>query len=83
MTHPVFSEADWIERLAVALEQVAVEARPSYSPLPPPRTEPRPIGEYWSKLHRSYRALAARAKYDPLAHVSVQGVAPVGQRVSS
>ena len=30
---------------------------------------PRPIGEYWSALHRGYRALAARAKHDPTASI--------------
>ena len=61
VTHPDFDEAAWIERLAAALEQVAAEAEPSYSPPPPLIPGPRPIGEYWSALHRGYRALAARA----------------------
>ena len=33
MTYPNFNEATWIERLAAALEQVAVGARPSYGVL--------------------------------------------------
>ena len=69
MTHPDFNEATWVERLAAALEQVAAEARPSYSPPPPSIPGLRPIGEYSSALHRGYRALAARAKYDPKASI--------------
>ena len=69
MTHPDFNEAVWIGRLAAALEQVAAEARPFYSPIPPALPGPRPIGEYWSALHRGYRALAARAKHDPAASI--------------
>ena len=67
MTHSRFNETTWIERLAAALEQVAVEAEPSYSPPPPVIPGPRPIGERWSALHRGYRDLAARAKHDPTA----------------
>ena len=69
MTYPIFNEATWIERLAAALEQVAVGARPSYSPLPPAIPGLRPIGERWEVLHSGYRALAARAKHDPTAAV--------------
>ena len=67
MTHPHFNEAAWIARLAAALEDVAVEARPSYSPLPPETLRSGPIDKYRSALHRGYRALAARAKHDPSA----------------
>ena len=67
VTQPKFNEAAWVERLAAALEQVAAAAEPSYSPPPPVIPGPRPIGEYWSALHRGYRALAARAKHDPTA----------------
>ena len=67
MTHPHFNEAAWIARLAVALEAVAANARPSYSPLPPETMRSGPIDEYWSALHRGYRSLAARAKHDPTA----------------
>ena len=67
MTYPNFNEVTWIERLAAALEQVAVEARPSYSPLPPAIPGVRPHGEHFAAIHDGYRALAARAKYDPLA----------------
>ena len=42
VTHPDFNEAAWIERLAAALEQVAEEAEPSYSPPPPLIPGPRP-----------------------------------------
>ena len=35
MAQSKFDEADWTKRLAVALEDVASTARPSYSPLPP------------------------------------------------
>ncbi len=67
MTPPNFNEAAWIERLAAALVQVAAEAEPSYSPIPPDIPRYGRIDEYWSALHRGYRALAARAKYDPVA----------------
>ena len=67
MTNPRFNKATWIERLAAALEQVAAEARPSYSPLPPAIPGLRPHGEHLAAIHDGYRALAARAKYDPLA----------------
>ena len=69
MTYPNFNEATWIERLAAALEQVAVGARPSYSPPPPAIPGLRPIGERCEALHSGYRALAARAKHDPTAAV--------------
>lgn len=62
-----FNEAAWIERLAAALEEVAAEADPSYSPPPPIKLGIRPIGEYQSVLRRGYRELAARAKHDPVA----------------
>ena len=69
MTYPIFNEATWIEGLAAALEQVAVGARPSYSPLPPAIPGRRPIGERCEAFHSGYRALAARAKHDPTAAV--------------
>ena len=69
MTHSNFNDAAWIERLAAALEYVAAEARPSYSPLPPEIRGPGRIDEYWTVLHRGYRALAVRAKHDPTASV--------------
>ncbi len=62
-----FNEAAWIERLASALEKVAAEAEPSYSPRPPLMPGLRPIGEYQSVLRRGYRELAARAKHDLVA----------------
>lgn len=67
MAHPNFNEGVWIGRLAAALEQVASEAEPSYSPPPPMKLGIRPIGEYRSALDRGYRDLAARAKYEPAA----------------
>ena len=67
MTHTDFDEANWIRRLGDALEAVAANARPSYSPLPPETMRSGPIDEYWSALHRGYRDLAARAKHDPAA----------------
>ena len=67
MTHPHFNEAAWIARLAVALEDVAANARPSYSPLPPELMRSGPTEERQSILYRGYRALAARAKHDPTA----------------
>ena len=69
MTHPNFDETAWIKRLAAALEQVAAEAEPSYSPLPPEIPRSSLLDEYWTVLHRGYRALAARAKHDPAASV--------------
>ena len=67
MTDPDFDERAWIERLSVALEAVAANARPSYSPLPPEMMRSGPTGERWAALHRGYWALAARAKRDPIA----------------
>ena len=67
MTDPSFDESDWIARLARALEDVAANARPSYSPLPPEIMRSGPHDEYWHALHRGYRALAARAKHDARA----------------
>ena len=67
MARPHFDEADWIARLADALETVAENARPSYSPLPPETMRSGPSYDYLSTLHRGYRTLAARAKHDPVA----------------
>ena len=67
MTYLDFNEEAWIARLAAALEHVAAEAELSYSPFPPDIPRYGRIDEYWSALHRGYRALAARAKYDPVA----------------
>ena len=64
-----FNETTWIERLATALEQVAANAQPSYSPLPPDLPRYGLIEVYESILHRGYRDLAARAKFDPAAAV--------------
>ena len=65
MADPHFDNEVWIARLAVALDAVAANAQPCYSPLSFVR--PGPIGDYWSSLRRGYRALAARAKFDPIA----------------
>ena len=65
--HLNFDETAWIGRLAATLEQVAAEAKPSYSPPPPTRLGIRPIGEYESALNRGYHDLAARAIHDPVA----------------
>ena len=69
LARPHFDEADWIARLAVALETVAANARPLNFSLPPEimRSGPIPTHEYYSALHRGYRDLAARAKHDPEA----------------
>lgn len=68
MAGPHFDEAAWITRLAAALETVAANARPSYSPLPPEMMRSVLTPEHWSALHHhGYRALAARAKHDPVA----------------
>ena len=64
---PNFSETTWIERLATALEQVAANAQPSYSPLPPDLPRYGLIDVYESILNQGYRDLAARAKFDPAA----------------
>ena len=60
-----FDNEGWIARLAVALDVVAANAQPFYSPLPLVR--PSPVSDYWPSLRRGYRALAARAKFDPIA----------------
>lgn len=67
MTDSNFSEKAWIKRFAAALDQVAIEAEPSYTPPPPVKPGIRPIGEHRSALNRGYRDLAARARYDPAA----------------
>ena len=67
MTDPAFDELDWIARLARALEDVAANARPSYSPLPPTIMRSGRLDGYWPALHRGYRALAASAKQDATA----------------
>ena len=72
MTHLDFNEEAWIARLAATLEHVAAEAEPSYSPLPPDIPRSGRIDEFWSALHRGYRALAARAKYDPVASMQLK-----------
>ena len=68
LTNSNFSEEAWIKLVAAALQQVAAEAKPSYSPPPPMRLGIRPIGEYRSALRRGYRDLAARAKDDPMTY---------------
>ena len=65
MTQP-FDSADWIGRLAAALEDVAAQARPSF-PFAPETSHYGPLDEYWPSIHRQYRDLAARAKHDPAA----------------
>ena len=61
-----FDAANWLGRLAAALEDVAAQARPSF-PLSSETPHYGPIDEYWSSIRRQYRDLAARAKYDPTA----------------
>ena len=70
MTQP-FDAADWIGRLAAALEDVAAQARPSCS-FAPQTPHYGPLDEYWSSIHRQYRDLAARAKHDPAAAKSFE-----------
>ena len=60
-----FDNEGWIARLAVALDVVAANAQPVYSPLPFVR--PSPVSDYWPSLRRGYRALAAQTKIDPIA----------------
>ena len=67
MTRTNFDEGDWIRRFGAALETVAANARPRYSPMPHMPLGMRPIGEYDSALRLEYRRLAARAKHDPAA----------------
>ena len=61
-----FNAADWIARLAAALEDVAAQARPAF-PFSPETPHYGPLDEYWPSIHRQYRDLAARAKHDPAA----------------
>ncbi len=61
-----FNAADWIGRLAAALEDVAAQARPAF-PFSPETPHYGPLDEYWPSIHREYRDLAARAKHDPAA----------------
>ena len=63
MTQP-FDAANWLGRLATALEDVAAQARPSCS-FAPETPHYGPLDEYWPNIHRQYRDLAARAKHDP------------------
>ena len=65
MTDPCFDDQVWIARLAAALDALAADAQPSYSPLP--RVQSGSTREYWSAVRRGYRLLAARAKSDPTA----------------
>ena len=58
-----FNAADWIGRLAAALEDVAAQARPAF-PFSPETPHYGPLDEYWPSIHRQYRDLAARAKHD-------------------
>ena len=61
-----FNAADWLGRLAAALEDVAATARPSYS-FAPETPHYGSLDQYWPSIHRQYRELAARAKHDPAA----------------
>ena len=65
MTRP-FDAANWLGRLAAALEDIAAQARPSF-PFVPETPYYGPLDEYWSSIHRQYRDLAVRAKHDPAA----------------
>lgn len=59
-----FNAADWIGRLAAALEDVAAQARPAF-PFSPETPHYGPLDEYWPSIHQQYRDLAARTKHDP------------------
>ena len=61
-----FNAADWIGRLAAALEEVAAQARPAF-PFSPETPHYGPLDEYWPSIHQQYRDLAARTKHDPAA----------------
>ena len=50
MTRTNFDEGDWIRRFGAALETVAANARPRYSPMPPMPLGIRPIGEYAARV---------------------------------
>ena len=69
MTHPNFNGSEWTERLAATLEHVAGEARLSYFPIPAELGGYGSIDERRSALHRGFRDLAARAKYDSEASI--------------
>ena len=62
-----FDEAVWIRRLGAALEDVASNATPQYSPQPPELNGILQIELAESILHQGYRSLAARAKHDATA----------------
>ena len=59
-----FNAADWIDRLAAALEDVAAQARPAF-PFSPETPHYGPLDEYWPSINQQYRDLAGRAKHDP------------------
>ncbi len=61
-----FNAADWIGRLATALEDVAAQARPAF-PFSLETPHYGPLDEYWPSIHQQYRALATRANHDPAA----------------
>ena len=61
-----FDAADWLGRLAAALEDVAAQARPAF-PFAPETPHYGPLDDYRPSIHRQYRDLAARAKHDPAA----------------
>lgn len=67
MTSPGFDEAGWIVRLGNALQQVAAQARPRYSPPPIEVPVTGTLDEYWEVLRSGYRVLAAQAGHDPVA----------------
>ncbi len=61
-----FNAADWIDRLAAALKDIAAQARPAF-PFSPETPHYGPLDEYWPSINQQYRELAARAKHDPTA----------------
>ena len=62
MTGTNFDAAAWIRRLGAALEDVASNATPQYSPQPPELNGILPIELAESLRHQGYRSLAARAR---------------------
>ena len=62
-----FNEAAWVARFGAALEAVAADARPSYSPHPEDVPRAGSSEDYWMAVRRGYHALAARSKHDPAA----------------
>ena len=62
-----FDEVAWVRRLGAALDEVASNATPQYSPRSAELRGILPTDVYRSILHEGCRSLAAEAKHDPTA----------------